>query len=66
MRAADSRENLAKAKWWGAEGAGSFFAQRDQTVNSIPAGNWIQYKAIFDTENGAYSPILDEVEISFE
>ncbi len=66
MRAADSRENLAKAKWWGAEGAGSFFAQRDQTVSSIPAGNWIQYKAIFDTENGAYSPILDEVEISFE
>ena len=29
-------------------------------------GEWIQYKAIFDTDNGAYSPILSKVEIIVE
>ena len=29
-------------------------------------GKWIQYRAIFDTDNGSNSPILKEVEISFE
>jgi hypothetical protein len=66
LRVANSKSGLAKAQWHGAEGIGSYFTERDQSVNSIPAGKWIQYKAIFDTENGAYTPILDTVEIEFE
>lgn len=66
LRVADSKKGLAKAHWYGVDGIGSYFSQRDQSVNSIPVGKWIQYKAIFDTENGAYSPILEAVEIKFE
>ncbi|MDZ7377219.1 MAG: VCBS repeat-containing protein, partial [candidate division KSB1 bacterium] len=66
LRVANSKSALAKAKWLGEEGIGTYFTERDQTVKSISAGKWIQYKAFFDTENGAYSPILETVEIEFE
>ncbi len=66
LRVANSKKGLTKAKWLGANGPGTFFTERDQAVKSIPAGNWIQYKAIFDIENGAYSPILEMMEIQFE
>lgn len=66
LRVADSKNGLAKAKWYGVGGVGSYFVERDQAVKSVAAGKWIQYKAIFDTENGAYSPILEMVEIQFE
>jgi len=63
LRIADTEKGLQKAKWYGADGVDSYFTQRDQSVNSVFAGRWIQYKAIFDTENGAYSPILEKIEI---
>ncbi len=66
LRVANSKSALARAKWLGANGAGSYFSEWDQAIASIPNGKWIQYKAIFDTENGAYSPILEMVEIEFE
>lgn len=66
LRVADSRNDLAQAKWFGPAGAGSHFTRRDQRLDSIPAAKWIQYKASFDTENGAYSPVLESVEILFE
>ncbi|MBN2357786.1 VCBS repeat-containing protein [candidate division KSB1 bacterium] len=66
LRVADTRRALAQAAWLGEEGIGSYFEEPEQAIKDIPAGHWIQYKAVFDTDNGAYSPILDEVEILFE
>ena len=66
LRMADSKEALKKAEWLGAEGKGSFFPEREQSVTSLPAKKWLQYKAILNTGNGASSPVLDEVEILFQ
>ena len=66
LRVANSKQELNQASWLGPQGADSYFTEKKQTLDVVPAGEWIQYKAIFDTDNGAYSPILEAVEIVFE
>jgi hypothetical protein len=66
IRAADSKEGLEKAKWFGPEGPDSYFLKQNSSIENFASGEWIQYKAIFDTDNGAYSPILEQVEITFK
>ena len=39
--------------------------KENQNIENVD-GNWVQYRAIFDTDNGANSPILKEVKINFE
>lgn len=60
LREANLKAALAKASRLGADGVGSYFTERDQIIKSIPAGKWIQYKAIFDSENRVYSPIFGD------
>jgi len=65
IRSAASRESLNSAEWHGAEGAGTYFKETGQSIENI-AGEWIQYRAVFDMKNGANTPILKSVEITFE
>ena len=65
VRTASSKENLMKAEWIGSQEAGSFFTKSGEAIHSV-SSNWIQYRALFDTGNGADTPILSEVKIQFE
>lgn len=66
IRTAKTKDALKKAIWLGPSGPGSYFRDRDCALDSIPSGNWIQYRAVLDTGNGAISPVLSMVEIYFE
>ncbi|MDQ7011441.1 MAG: hypothetical protein Q9M29_06430, partial [Mariprofundaceae bacterium] len=66
VRVADTRQALAKAPWLGPRGKGSFFNQKKSSLKHLPAGRWLQYRAVLDTFNGVHSPILEAVEIGFE
>ena len=65
LRVAGSKTGLAKAPWLGSAGEGSYYEQRNSELD-LPKGDWIQYRAVLDTVNGARSPILEAVEIAFE
>jgi len=65
LRVAADKEGLATASWQGADGIRSYFTNRNTSVK-LPEGNWIQYKAVLDTVNGASSPVLNSVEVHFE
>jgi hypothetical protein len=64
VRVGASRDELEKAPWVGPAGPGSYFTKRGSPL-SLPPSTWIQYRAELDTDNGAYSPVLDAVEIHF-
>jgi hypothetical protein len=64
LRTANTPEELANAPWLGEEGEGSAY-ETSGTSLTLPKGEWLQYRAILDTENGGYSPILESVEIAF-
>jgi hypothetical protein len=66
IRTAESREGLEKAAWMGPDGKGSAFTRSGTRINRIPAAEWVQYRALFDTDNGAASPVLEAVEIRLE
>ena len=66
VRVAGSKKALEKAKWLGPEGPDSYFLKQNSLLKNFASGEWIQYKAIFDTDNGAYSPILEQVEITLK
>ncbi len=65
IRSADSESSLKKAMWKGASGRDTFFTERENRLENI-SGEWIEYRVLFDTDNGAISPILNSVEINFE
>ena len=65
IRSARSEKGLDRAKWTGPEGKGSTFTEPGR-IPHVPANRWIQYRAIFDTDNGADSPVLTAVEITLE
>jgi hypothetical protein len=65
LRSAESKEDLVKADFYGPEGMNSFYETQGQKIENLKQGQWIQYQAIFETENGAYSPVLTKVEIVF-
>lgn len=66
IRVANSKKMLKRAIWLGPGGAATFFTKRNMPIRNISSGKWIQYRAIFDTDNGAYSPILSAVEITLK
>ncbi len=63
LRTASTLAGLRRSEWRGPEGPGSFFVKRSQDIRGVPAGEWIQYRAVFASDNGAYSAVLDGVEI---
>jgi hypothetical protein len=65
LRVAMTREDLAGARWLGENGEGSTY-ENSGTPLTLPEGRWLQYRAILDTENGGYSPILEAVEIALQ
>jgi len=65
LRSAETMETLENANWIGAEGPDTWFTEPNQAIQELP-GKWIQYAVIFDMGNGAGTPILESVEITFE
>jgi hypothetical protein len=66
LRGASSKEDLKGSQWLGPGGADAYYTKTDSPVKNISGAKWLQYRVFFDTDNGAYSPILDEVVITFE
>jgi len=66
LRSAATKEALPNAVWMGPEGPSSLYTVSESRVQSLPEGAWLQYRAVFDTFNGANSPVLDTVEVTFE
>ena len=64
LRTADNREGLDNAEWLRPTGSGSHLTKPTTSLN-LPQGRWIQFRAELDTDNGAYSLILEAVEIGF-
>jgi hypothetical protein len=64
LRSAASKEKLNKATWYGPDGPDSYYVMSGSNIHHLKDGKWIQYQAIFDTDNGAYSPVLEAVEIT--
>lgn len=65
IRSADSEKSLNNAEWRGSVGTGSYYIDVNNSIINI-SGEWIQYRALFDTGNGANTPVLHSVEITFE
>jgi hypothetical protein len=65
LRSAESESELAAVSWMGPGGSESYYLKPGSKIENLNSGKWIQYKVIFDTDNGAYSPVLDMVEIQF-
>lgn len=63
LRAASSKESLAKSPWTGPKGEGTFF-EEPAVLNSV-VGQWIQYKALLSSPNGANSPVLNSVSVEY-
>lgn len=65
LRFAKTESDLNQSPWLGPDGPGSFFTKQKSSIEHLPSANWMQYRAILDTGNGATSPILQTVEIGF-
>jgi len=66
LRTADSKQALKKSKWLGPSGPDSFYESSGTDINNLEAADWIQYRVVFDTYNGANAPVLEKVQIHFE
>jgi hypothetical protein len=64
IRSADRSSELDKAEWIGADGKNSWFTESGSTIKNIK-GKLIQYRVRLITPNGAATPYLTAVEISF-
>jgi hypothetical protein len=65
VRIADTKEELENTEWYGPRGIDSWFSKSGADLN-MNEGNWIQYRARLITPNGAATPYLTEVSISFK
>ena len=63
VRAGSDKESLSRSPWKGPKGENSFFEQPG-LLKSVQ-GQWIQYKAILSSPNGANSPILNSVTLEY-
>ncbi len=66
VRSAATRETLAEAPWQGPTGPDSYFTKSGSDLRGVPQKDWIQYKLVLDTFNGAASPIVSAVQIDFQ
>jgi len=65
LRSARSEEDLDNQKWVGPNGPDSFYTVPGTEIDNLSQKGWIQYRVLFDTDNGAYTPVLHSVEIQF-
>ncbi|MFC1760441.1 FG-GAP repeat domain-containing protein, partial [Candidatus Neomarinimicrobiota bacterium] len=65
LRSADLEESLQNADWIGPFGVKTYYTDINNTIVDV-SGKWVQYRALFDTGNGANTPVLNSVEITFE
>ena len=65
LRSADLEESLQNAEWIGPFGVKTYYTDINNTIVDV-SGKWVQYRALFDTGNGANTPVLNSVEITFE
>ena len=64
VRCAATRDELAKAKWRGPNGAGSFYLESSAELAGVMREDrWLQYRAVLFSPDGGNSPSLSEVEI---
>ena len=66
VRFAETESALDQAQWLGPNGPGSYYTKKKSSMENFQTKNWMQYRAILDTGNGANSPILQTVEIKFK
>ena len=64
IRIADSEQSLENSDWIGQDGKNSWFRKSGGSIKNVK-GKFIQYRARLITPNGAATPYLTEVEISF-
>ncbi|MFC2084783.1 FG-GAP repeat domain-containing protein, partial [Bacteroidota bacterium] len=65
IRTADDKYSINKTNWVGPKGATSWFKESGSSLNEIK-GKLIQYRARLITLNGAATPYLNSVKISFK
>jgi hypothetical protein len=65
LRFASTEGDLDNQKWVGPNGPDSFYSIPGTEINNLSQKDWIQYRVLFDTDNGAYTPVLHSVEIQF-
>ena len=65
LRWAGSREELERAPWHGAAGAGSTFQAPGAVVGFRGAQRWLQYQATLNSLAGCGTPSLREVTVEF-
>jgi hypothetical protein len=64
IRVADDEKSLEKSDWIGSEGKHSWFTESGSQIHNVK-GKFIQYRARLITPNGAATPYLTAVEITF-
>jgi hypothetical protein len=64
VRTAGDEDAVEDSDWYGADGINSWFSKPGDI--NIPAGQYIQYRTRLITPNGAGTPYLKSVIISFE
>ena len=65
LRWAGSREELERAPWHGAAGAGSTFQAPGAVVGFRGPQRWLQYQATLTSRDGCSTPSLREVTVEF-
>jgi hypothetical protein len=63
LKSAKSKEKLSTAEWLGPDGPSSYYTKSNSDINKVKKNSWIQYRAIFISDNGANAPVLESVEI---
>ena len=66
VRTASSESGLEQAKWCGPGGEGTYFDRSGSSLKTPSGHSWIQYRATFESRDGADSASLTRVELSFK
>lgn len=65
IRAANSKEELLSKPWSGPQGSKTYY-ETPQTTVSGPQGRYLQYRALFTSEDGSNYPELSEVVVEYK
>ena len=66
IRTAETEQSLRDAVWFGASGPGSYYDRPGRIASADAHHHWIQYRAILRSKDGAASPAVEEVEVTFD
>jgi hypothetical protein len=65
IRAAASRQALRESSWQGPKGPGSFYTEPESAVHGMEGVRHIQFKAALVSPNGANTPVLSSVSVTY-